>query len=1059
MLRNATLLCIMLLLGLQACQRASMGRHSFNQQASEDIQASLSRMQTFLQEELTKNPLSSAMFNGQTGSLYNRWIRQPFGVYVYEHKSRLLWTRHALAEERLQNLLMLPDQGGIYAGNDHTYTIFSKKISGPYTIVTAIEVKEALEGSLGTISGLQISSAAQKNVYNPADLSIAIDPTENIKNQQAVLLGISLVFCFFLLIFLFYVLYQYQVRRRWSDGRLTLSWFAGLFAFWIITQTWLKPLYLDFPVWGTIIPYLIYITMALTSVIFLYRITADRHLVFARSTLRSRYGYTLFTYLLIICSFLITARYAYFLVIQTGVALDFDNFLYSSAVSLVTIMSIILFCAFWYILHNRFISEILTLEIPIRHRLWLYLGANILAIPIFYLLDLPVGYGFFIIFTAIYILLYELFLEARNPSMTWMITWLIIFSGFLAILLFKYNWAKDLQTRLVLAKELISKPPSKVDAYQVAIYYQDSLISTNATDLYPPVFKLTNNTPETGHTEVILNGRSELIYTYGQYRSVVGRQLTGMIKPISAFSYVFLLFLLVASILILLNTTFQFLPYQLQIDLSNRKSLRNKIQLSVTSVIFASFVLIAVVTVYYFKNSSSANHISRLTNKLNVLVETIRTDLTVNDKLIPNDSLFTLNLSTYATANTSDVILYDISGKQIAHYRGLQENNLQHYAMLPFPVFRPLHLEETSIINQVDKNNWITCYAPLKNKLNEIIGFVGLPDTRSNELIRRSVNDFIGTLLNVYIFLLLLAGSVAIAVANSITKPLLVLGENLKQLQLGQPNKKLEWDHADEVGELIQNYNLMIQKLEDSAHMLAQNERELAWREMAKQVAHEIKNPLTPMKLSIQHMQFAIKTRPEEAQTLIDRVTNTLVEQIDALSQIASEFSSFAKMPKAENEKLILNEIIASAHDLFRKRDDMDINLYVPIDEIYIFADKNQLLRVFTNIIKNATQAIPGSRRGVINIRVYKEVDHAIIKISDNGVGIPDEMKDKVFYPNFTTKNSGTGLGLALSYNIIESFHGQLYFETQLNKGSDFFIKLPLMHMKDNFEMAKRVAL
>ena len=233
----------------------------------------------------------------------------------------------------------------------------------------------------------------------------------------------------------------------------------------------------------------------------------------------------------------------------------------------------------------------------------------------------------------------------------------------------------------------------------------------------------------------------------------------------------------------------------------------------------------------------------------------------------------------------------------------------------------------------------------------------------------------------------------------------------------------------------------------------------MAWREMAKQVAHEIKNPLTPMKLSIQHMQMAIRSRPEEIQQVVDRVSHTLVEQIDNLSQIASEFSNFAKMPQPENEKVILNEIVANVHDLFRKREDMDISLYVPMDEIYVFADKNHLLRVLNNLVKNATQSIPKSRRGKIMIRLYKEGDHARIEVEDNGIGIPENMKDKVFYPNFTTKSSGTGLGLAISYNIIESFNGKIYFRTELNKGSTFIIDLPLMHMKDNFMITERVTL
>ena len=213
------------------------------------------------------------------------------------------------------------------------------------------------------------------------------------------------------------------------------------------------------------------------------------------------------------------------------------------------------------------------------------------------------------------------------------------------------------------------------------------------------------------------------------------------------------------------------------------------------------------------------------------------------------------------------------------------------------------------------------------------------------------------------------------------------------------------------------------------------------------------------MKLSIQHMQMASRSRPEEIHQVVDRVSHTLVEQIDNLSQIASEFSNFAKMPQPENEKVILNEIVANVHDLFRKREDMDISLYVPIDEIYVFADKNHLLRVLNNLVKNATQSIPKSRRGKIMIRLYKEGDHARIEVEDNGIGIPDNMKDKVFYPNFTTKSSGTGLGLAISYNIVESFNGKIYFKTELNKGTTFIIDLPLMHMKDNYMITERVTL
>jgi nitrogen fixation/metabolism regulation signal transduction histidine kinase len=242
----------------------------------------------------------------------------------------------------------------------------------------------------------------------------------------------------------------------------------------------------------------------------------------------------------------------------------------------------------------------------------------------------------------------------------------------------------------------------------------------------------------------------------------------------------------------------------------------------------------------------------------------------------------------------------------------------------------------------------------------------------------------------------------------------------------------------------------MIVKLDESADLLALTEREMAWREMAKQVAHEIKNPLTPMRLSIQHLQHAMQNAdPIESRQLVQRVGITLIEQIDNLSRIAAEFSTFAKMPKPQNEKIILNDLVASVHDLFKKRDDMDFNLYVPIDEIYVNADKSHLLRVLNNLIKNAIQAIPASRKGVIDIKLEKKGERAVLQVKDNGKGISKEMREKVFYPNFTTKTSGTGLGLAISKNIIESFGGRIYFETEENVGTTFYFELPLMKNTD----------
>jgi nitrogen fixation/metabolism regulation signal transduction histidine kinase len=281
----------------------------------------------------------------------------------------------------------------------------------------------------------------------------------------------------------------------------------------------------------------------------------------------------------------------------------------------------------------------------------------------------------------------------------------------------------------------------------------------------------------------------------------------------------------------------------------------------------------------------------------------------------------------------------------------------------------------------------------------------------------------------------------------------------LRQIKIGRRNEAIEWTKADEIGALIVEYNRIIEELDENARILAATERETAWREMAKQIAHEVKNPLTPMRLSIQYLQMQLDNEEILDKEMVEKVSHTLIEQIDNVNHIVSEFSNFAKMPEPENEKVVLNDVVSSVHDLFRKRDDMDINLYIPIDEIQVFADKNHLMRVMTNLLKNAIQAIPKDRRGRIDIHLFTQDKNAIIKVIDNGEGIPDDMKEKVFKPNFTSKSSGTGLGLAICANIVEGFNGEIYFESSPYEGTTFFVEIPLMHTEDNFLETERVVL
>ena len=364
--------------------------------------------------------------------------------------------------------------------------------------------------------------------------------------------------------------------------------------------------------------------------------------------------------------------------------------------------------------------------------------------------------------------------------------------------------------------------------------------------------------------------------------------------------------------------------------------------------------------------------------------------------------------------------------------------------------FQRLKNEQKGIFSQneiINNFEYISAYVALKDKNERTIAYLNLPyDLAGSQNIgSQDVADFLGALLNVYVIILLFAGGVAFFVANSVTNPLLVIARKLAKVQLGRKNDPIKWDKNDEIGELVERYNKMIEELEENTKKLARSQRESAWREMAKQVAHEIKNPLTPMKLNIQLLERVVNSNPDKAQKMVKRVSKTLIEQIDSLAHIASEFSSFAKMPIANNKQLQLNELVQNAYNLFKEEENVQVSLNLTEEDCQIFADKTQIMRVLNNLLKNAVQAIPEDQPGRIRLSLQVHNKKALIQVSDNGIGIPIEQEEDIFIPNFTTKSSGTGIGLAMSKTIVEMAKGSIYFESEVNKGTDFFVELPLL--------------
>ncbi|MEK7198312.1 MAG: HAMP domain-containing sensor histidine kinase, partial [Bacteroidota bacterium] len=319
-----------------------------------------------------------------------------------------------------------------------------------------------------------------------------------------------------------------------------------------------------------------------------------------------------------------------------------------------------------------------------------------------------------------------------------------------------------------------------------------------------------------------------------------------------------------------------------------------------------------------------------------------------------------------------------------------------------------------------------------------------IPYLNSQSELNQEISGFLATLINLNAFIFLVAGGIAFFLTNRITASFSLIGKKMQEMNLGKINEEIKWNRKDEIGMLVNEYNTLVKKLEISAQALAQSEREGAWREMARQVAHEIKNPLTPMKLSIQYLQNAIKKGAPNVKELSANMAVTLIEQIDQLSKIAGDFSQFANIGNASIERFDMNEILTSLIRLYSANPGIQIEWNRQAGLYQILADKVQMNRLFTNLLQNAIEAREGSDKIVqVVINQKMENDSMVFSLKDHSGGIPETMKENIFTPNFTTKSSGTGLGLAICKGIVEKANGQIWFESEAGVGTTFYIRLP----------------
>lgn len=595
--------------------------------------------------------------------------------------------------------------------------------------------------------------------------------------------------------------------------------------------------------------------------------------------------------------------------------------------------------------------------------------------------------------------------------------------------------------------------PENSPIYSHAVYVSKQLKS--AMDKYPfPTSILESDIPDKEFERRQTGDYDELWYKTGEKIVVIARKKETLIQTITLFSYIFCAFLFLVvfvqliSFILKTGTNWQGFRKLFQFNI------RTQVHTTIIFISVFSFLVIGASTISFFISRYERNNRDKLSRTMKIMVNEMQKRLaeqnTFDDVIRIYDSVSNRDLQQLVEEVSDihgvDVNVYGLKGdlyvssEANVYTKGVLSKKMEPTAYYHLDRLRHVLYDQDE---RIGKFSYLSMYAPVRDEGN-IYAYLNIPYFTSKPELEQEISNFLVTIINLNAFIFLIAGLIALFITNRITSSFSLISDKMKQVNLGQKNEEIEWNRSDEIGDLVKEYNKMVAKLGESAQALAKSEREGAWREMARQVAHEIKNPLTPMKLSIQYLQKAIANNQENVKELSSNVANTLVEQIDHLSKIAADFSQFANIGNTKVEKFDLHEVLGSLTDLYNPNENIEMKWRPVMDQVMIEADKTQMNRLFTNLLANALEACNGRDICRVEINERRDQENIRVSIRDNGEGIPPEMQDRIFIPNFTTKSSGTGLGLAMVKGIVEQARGRIWFETG-PEGTTFHVELPIV--------------
>ena len=474
-------------------------------------------------------------------------------------------------------------------------------------------------------------------------------------------------------------------------------------------------------------------------------------------------------------------------------------------------------------------------------------------------------------------------------------------------------------------------------------------------------------------------------------------------------------------------------------------SIRFRIFIAMSSLVVIAFGGIAILTIPQYKEQSNKYHEQRLERKKSQLQRSIsyvfqETPFGLNKAEI--DSIFKEKIFQIADVQNVNFSIYSLDGNLLnSTIIDSVKNKISDSILKKLNQSKNLSIIQKTTIGKIQ---YRSSYSLVLDTFSNPIWILNLPYYDDDTLNTYELDSFIIIFGEVYFLILIIAIIFSYLISVYITKSLSEIGKKIKLTRLDKTNTKIQIKaRSKEVNILVESYNKMVGMLNESVEKLSKSNKEQAWREMAKQVAHEIKNPLTPMRLSVQSFQRNFDINDSEIDTKLDEFSKTLIQQIDTMSTIASAFSNFAEMPAQQGEKINIIETTRLALKIFKEK---HITFNSEHGNIQVSIDRTQMVRIVTNLIKNAVEACGSIEDPLIQVIIKKKNKKVVIDISDNGIGISKEIKSKIFEPKFTTKTSGMGLGLGMVKNLVSSYGGSISFKSKINLGTSFIISFPISY-------------